>query len=108
MSADAAITSGKVKGPAWKTMVKPYQTPENSRGAWQVINSFVPMFILWVLMYLSLDVSYLLTLLLALPTAGMMVRIFIIQHDCGHGSFFTFKSISDRNASCFHLSVANY
>lgn len=43
----------------------------------------------WVLMWLSLSVSYWLTLLLAVPTAGMAVRVFILQHDCGHGSFFT-------------------
>ena len=85
MSADATIASGKVKAPAWKAMVKPYQAPVNSKSAWQVINSFGPMFVLWVLMYLSLDVSYLLTLLLAFPTAGMLVRIFIIQHECRQG-----------------------
>jgi omega-6 fatty acid desaturase (delta-12 desaturase) len=39
-------------------------------------------------MYWSLSVSYWLTLLLAIPTAGLLVRIFIIQHDCGHGAFF--------------------
>ena len=39
-------------------------------------------------MYLSLDVSIWLTFALALPTAGLVVRLFIIQHDCGHGSYF--------------------
>ena len=39
-------------------------------------------------MYRSLDVSYWLTLALALPAAGFLMRIFIIFHDCGHGSFF--------------------
>jgi acyl-lipid omega-6 desaturase (Delta-12 desaturase) len=39
----------------------------------------------------SLEVSYWLTLLLAVPTAGFLVRIFIIFHDCGHGSFFKSK-----------------
>ncbi len=40
------------------------------------------------LMYLSLKVSYILTLALAVPAAFLMIRLFIIQHDCGHGSFF--------------------
>ena len=44
-------------------------------------------FSLLLAMYFSLNVGYWLTLLLALPTAGFLVRIFIIQHDCGHGSF---------------------
>jgi omega-6 fatty acid desaturase (delta-12 desaturase) len=39
-------------------------------------------------MYWSLNISYLLTLALALPTAGLLVRVFIVQHDCGHGAFF--------------------
>jgi len=42
----------------------------------------------WYLAYRSLEVSYWLTLALALPAAGLLVRLFIIQHDCGHGSFF--------------------
>jgi omega-6 fatty acid desaturase (delta-12 desaturase) len=42
----------------------------------------------WALMYALLDVSYAWTLLLAVPAAFFMIRLFIIQHDCGHGSFF--------------------
>lgn len=95
MSAEV-ITGKNIRTPAWKRMVRPYQKAENKRAMWQVANSFGPMIVLWVLMYLSLDVSYLLTLLLALPTAGMLVRIFIIQHDCGHGSFFTSRQANDR------------
>ncbi|MBI1206856.1 MAG: fatty acid desaturase [Azospirillum sp.] len=48
----------------------------------------VPLFLaLWAGMYFSLSVSYALTLALALPAAGLVVRIFIFQHDAGHGSF---------------------
>ncbi len=43
---------------------------------------------LWVARWWSLDVSYWLTLLLAVPAAGLLMRLFILQHDCGHGSFF--------------------
>jgi len=46
-------------------------------------------------MYLSLDVSYWLTLALAVPTAFLMIRLFIIQHDCGHGSFFKSNLLAD-------------
>ena len=42
----------------------------------------------WVLMWFTLNISYFLTLLLALPAAGFLVRLFLIQHDCGHGAFF--------------------
>jgi omega-6 fatty acid desaturase (delta-12 desaturase) len=46
-------------------------------------------------MYLSLDVSYWLTHALSLPTAGFLMRLFIIQHDCGHGSFFNSRKAND-------------
>lgn len=39
-------------------------------------------------MYWSLDVSYVLTLALSIPAAGLLVRLFIIQHDCGHSAYF--------------------
>ncbi len=55
---------------------------------WQIINSFVPYLCLCGLMYWTLDISYWLTLPLAVVAAGFMIRIFIIFHDCGHGSFF--------------------
>lgn len=65
-----------------------YQRPSRWRSSWQLLNSLVPYCVLWYLMALSLHVSYLLTLALAVLAAGFMVRIFIIFHDCGHGSFF--------------------
>jgi omega-6 fatty acid desaturase (delta-12 desaturase) len=49
----------------------------------------------WVLMYFSLDVSYWLTLALAVPAAFFLVRLFIIQHDCGHGAFFRSSRAAD-------------
>jgi omega-6 fatty acid desaturase (delta-12 desaturase) len=51
--------------------------------------------VLLVAMYFSLNISYWLTLILAIPAAGFMVRIFIISHDCGHGSFFKSKKARD-------------
>lgn len=54
----------------------------------QVANSFLPFFGMWALMLYTSRISFWLTLLLALPTVGFLMRIFIIQHDCGHGSFF--------------------
>jgi omega-6 fatty acid desaturase (delta-12 desaturase) len=73
---------------AWSALVAKYQTTNTWKSAWQVVNTFIPFGLIWYLMYLSLAYSYWLTLALALPAAGLLVRIFIIQHDCGHGSFF--------------------
>ena len=51
----------------------------------------VPYLALSVLMYLSLQVSYLLVLALAVPTAGFLVRVFVMFHDCAHGSLLPSK-----------------
>ncbi|HXF85286.1 MAG TPA: fatty acid desaturase [Anaerolineales bacterium] len=80
----------------WQRIVAKYAYPETWRSLWQVCNSLIPFIALWYLMYRSLEIGYWLTLLLALPTAGFMVRLFIIFHDCGHGSFFKSKQANDR------------
>ena len=68
-------------------MVARYQTPSVKRAVWQLLTTVLPLIAAFGLMYLSLSVSYWLTLTLALPTAGLAIRTFIIMHDCGHGSF---------------------
>ena len=72
----------------WQAIVARYATPDMWRSIWQIINSAVPFIVLWAAMALSLRVGFWLTLLLSIPTAGFMVRMFIIFHDCCHGSFF--------------------
>lgn len=49
----------------------------------------------WALAWASLRVGYWLTLLIAVPTAGFLVRLFMIQHDCGHGAFVRNRFIND-------------
>ncbi|HLE84988.1 MAG TPA: fatty acid desaturase, partial [Thermoanaerobaculia bacterium] len=69
-------------------VLAPYKQPDTRRAILQVLDTAIPFVALWALMLASLQISYALTLLLAVPTAGLLVRLFIIQHDCGHGSFF--------------------
>lgn len=59
-----------------------------------MINSIVPYIGLWVAMIYSLNISYWLTLGLSIIAAGFLARIFIIFHDCGHGSFFKSKKLN--------------
>lgn len=73
---------------AWRPAVSKFQQASTGRALWQIANSFGPYVLLWYLMYLSRSVSWLLTLALALLAAAFLVRIFIIFHDCGHGSYF--------------------
>jgi omega-6 fatty acid desaturase (delta-12 desaturase) len=80
----------------WRQAVAGYQNPDGRRSWWQVANTLVPYFILWYLTYRSLASSYWLTLVLSILAAGFMVRIFIIFHDCGHGSFFKSRKANAR------------
>jgi omega-6 fatty acid desaturase (delta-12 desaturase) len=81
-------TSNMSEETNWVKIVSKYNYPSPLMSWWQVVNSVVPYFALWVLMVYSLEISYWLTLLLSVFAAGFLVRIFIIFHDCGHGSFF--------------------
>jgi omega-6 fatty acid desaturase (delta-12 desaturase) len=63
-----------------------FAQPIAEQGALQLLTSFGPFIAGCVAMYLVFPISYPLTLLLAVPTGALLVRIFIIQHDCGHGS----------------------
>jgi acyl-lipid omega-6 desaturase (Delta-12 desaturase) len=65
-----------------------YQKSSNRHSLVQLANTLIPYLFLWVLMILSLKVSYLLTLGLAVFAALFMIRLFIFFHDCGHNSFF--------------------
>jgi len=79
----------------WREIVARYQTPSVKRAVWQLVSTVVPLLACFVLMYWSLSVSYLLTLALALPAAGLAIRTFIIMHDCGHGSFLPSRTWND-------------
>jgi acyl-lipid omega-6 desaturase (Delta-12 desaturase) len=87
--------AGATQSLTWKELVAPYQRPKLARSVWQIVNTLVPYAALWYLMYWSMGVSYWLTLPLAILAAGFLVRIFIIFHDCGHGSFFRTRRAND-------------
>ena len=95
MAIDGLSLEDETGKPTWQQVIESYQHPSIARSLWQVINTLVPYFGLWFLMVLSLKVSYWLTLLLAIPAAGFMMRTFIMFHDCGHGSFFKSRRAND-------------
>jgi len=79
----------------WQSVVAKYAFPDVWRSVWQVLNSLVPFIVLWYLAYRSLEVGYWLTLLLVVAMSGFMTRLFIIFHDCCHGSFFKTPRAND-------------
>ncbi len=80
----------------WAKIIKPYKKSNTQKAIIQVLNSFLPFIGLWVLMYFSLSWSYWITLGLAIINSFFLVRIFIIQHDCGHQSFFKARKWNNR------------
>jgi acyl-lipid omega-6 desaturase (Delta-12 desaturase) len=93
----------------WQQIVKKYQKPDTKIAVTQIINSFLPFIALWVLMYFSLSISYWLTLGLGLVNAFFLVRIFIIQHDCGHQSFTAYRKMNNIvGFICSGLSLIPY
>ncbi|HET7059311.1 MAG TPA: fatty acid desaturase, partial [Nitrospiraceae bacterium] len=61
----------------------------------ELVITAVPFAFLWILIWAGLDAGYWICLLLAVPAAGFLVRLFMIQHDCGHGSFFRHRLLND-------------
>ncbi|HKX62025.1 MAG TPA: fatty acid desaturase [Verrucomicrobiae bacterium] len=80
---------------AWKQVVLEYQKPSLARALWQIINTLGPLALIWYLMYRTLAISWWLTLPLAMLAGLFLVRVFIIFHDCGHGSYFKSRSAND-------------
>ena len=87
-------TNNKAARPEWMEIISRYNIPDPVKSWWQIINSVGTYIILWFLMIRTIEISYWLTLLLCVLAAGFMVRIFIIFHDCGHGSFFKSKRLN--------------
>jgi omega-6 fatty acid desaturase (delta-12 desaturase) len=72
-----------------------YRELNSARSIFETLITAVPFFLLWVLMWAALDARYWIGLLLAVPASGFLVRLFMIQHDCGHGSFFRHRLAND-------------
>ncbi len=71
----------------WRESLKPYTKPRVARSTLELLTSAVAYLALTAAMYALMPVSVLLTLVLAVPAAGFLLRTFIVFHDCTHGSF---------------------
>lgn len=80
-----------------------YKGAVTSRALWQLVTTLVPLLLLLALMLAIADRAYWLTLILAVPAGGLVVRLFIIQHDCGHQSFLPTRRANDFVGRCMSL-----
>ncbi len=92
---DAAVCLAPHDDRHWPKLLGRYREPNLARSLAELAWTAAPFAALWWLMWLSLGYAYWLCLLLAVPAAGFLVRLFMIQHDCGHGSFFPQRSAND-------------
>ena len=80
---------------SWREIIARYQRPDASRALVQLVTTLLPLAASFVIMHRLLAVSFWWTLLLTIPTAGLLVRTFILMHDCAHGSFFASRRAND-------------
>ena len=72
-----------------------YRQPSTARSVFEIVVTAVPLVLLWLLIWAGVENGYWAVLLLSVPAAGLLLRLFIIQHDCGHGSFFEKRAAND-------------
>ncbi len=82
------------QGARLNAIVAPYRGPDNRRAVSQLLLTACGFFVSWYLALVSMEIHYGLTLLIIVPTSGFLIRLFMIQHDCGHGSFFSSRRVA--------------
>jgi acyl-lipid omega-6 desaturase (Delta-12 desaturase) len=87
----APVEETRAERPYWREALAPYARPRLDRSLLDLATSVVAYLALSVAMYLAVRVSYVLVLVIAVPTAGFLVRTFVVFHDCSHGSFLPSK-----------------
>lgn len=86
-----------------------FERPDLSRSIGQIVTSFVPFILICAVLYAVPDLSWWIKPILWLVAGGFIVRIFIIQHDCGHGSFFASQRANDAlGLICSFITLAPY
>ena len=88
-------TDTSAKEADWKALVARFQKPHAGIASWQLLNSVGAYALTWWLIHLCLPISWWLVAPLMVLAGGLLVRVFIIFHDCGHGSFFQSKLAND-------------
>jgi omega-6 fatty acid desaturase (delta-12 desaturase) len=80
----------------WTQILNKYRQPHNGRSVAELAITLVPLALLWTTAWFTYSLGHAWApLLIAIPAAGFLVRLFMIQHDCGHGAFFTRRQAND-------------
>lgn len=90
---DERASTGRAKD--WVPVLNAYRGADAKLATREILVTALPFALLWLAAWASLKVSLLLTFAFAVPAAGFLVRLFMIQHDCGHGAFFAQRAMND-------------
>ncbi|MCB2136914.1 MAG: fatty acid desaturase [Rhodobacteraceae bacterium] len=91
----AATAPSRPDARNWVQILARYREPNTWRSVFELAVSFLPFAALWAAAWWALSVSYWLAFAIAIVNAAFLVRIFAIQHDCGHGAFFRNRHVGD-------------
>ena len=92
---DISSTTPVAAAREWATILASYRDPSHTRSLLELLITAGAFALFWLLAWAVLGLSYWLSLLAAIPAAGFLVRLFMIQHDCGHGAFFRRRVVND-------------
>ncbi len=95
-TADLSSSDARSNARGWVQNLSRYRNPNHARSAVELTITALPLIALWAAAWFTYSLGFWwVSLLLAVPAAGFLVRLFMIQHDCGHGSFFPHKLAND-------------
>jgi omega-6 fatty acid desaturase (delta-12 desaturase) len=95
LTPDNSIASTKADPHTLLRQLSHYREPRSARSAFELAITAGPFIILWALTAVTVKAGYLLGLAFAVPAGGLLFRLFLIQHDCGHGAFFRRRAAND-------------
>jgi omega-6 fatty acid desaturase (delta-12 desaturase) len=81
--------------PAWPKILSSYAKPDRGRSLFELAVTIIPFCGLWALASVAVYYGWWIGLFLTIPAAGFLLRLFMIQHDCGHRSFFAHRQGDD-------------
>lgn len=103
------LTEDTKTGRAWAGVLAAYRQPKTSRSLWEIAATAIPLVGFWIVAWLLVQNRQWWGLLLIVPAALFLVRMFMIQHDCGHQAFFKSKTANDWvGRACGVLTLTPY
>lgn len=107
----AANGQSDISARSWTARLAKYREPSSGRSLFEIFITVVPFAILWALCAAAVITGHWWGLILTVPASGFLVRLFILQHDCGHGSLFASRALNDwvgRIIGVFTLTPYDY